>query len=457
MNRKLWVVAWAALVGSSGAVYAQPGPTPVFVDTVQMELIEQRRQVTGELRATRRAEVAVEEPGIVAELRVREGQRVNAGEVLLRIDDTRLRLFLDEVQAELAQAEASKEEALAQAEYWARETQVLEQASSQGAATEKELRDARYESRLSNAKRDQAARSTERIAARLALLEDRLEDAQVVAPFAGVIVERRTEVGAWVDEGQSVVVLLGTDEHQAWLDVPQGLLPSAQESAVHSAMQSAADETGEQANEEGGTHASNSEAARGSKSLTGFLTPDDVLVRIDATGDTYSLVRMRIVPEVSRAGRTFVLVGVVDAPEEALLSGGSLLGFVPSGESGQTLTVSKDAVLRGAAGSYVMVIRPGREGSSTAVPTSVSVLFETENRVAIAPGSLQAGDKVVTEGAERLMPGSTVVVTESPLPPPRAASSGGGGSRGEPLTARRIAEPLNTQSVNSDHAMQGGN
>jgi RND family efflux transporter MFP subunit len=391
MNRAMIAVMAALwiITGASSATRAQPAPTPVFADTVVKENIQQRRLVTGELRAIHRAQVAIEEPGIVAEVMVREGDRVEKGDVLMRIDDRRLRLSVDEVLGELAEAKAGLEEGSAQAEYWARETTMVEEAASRGAATEKELRDARYEARISAAQRDGYLRTIERIEARVALLRQRLEDAVVPAPFTGVIVERLTEVGAWVNEGDPAVVLLGIDQHEAWLDVPQGLLPEVVRLA---------------------NRPENEQVQR-------------VIVRIDATGESFELSRLRVVPEAVRAGRTFTLVGVVDGPEEGLLAGGSVVAYVPSGAATDTLTVSKDAVLRGPNGPYVMAIREGEQGLA-AFPSFVQVLFETEQRVAIAQGALQAGDRVVTEGAERLWPGSVVMVAEPPVLAESSADQG---------------------------------
>lgn len=382
MNRRQPVflaILWI-LTGWVSTAWSQPGPTPVFADEVRHDLLQQRRLVTGELRALHRAEVAIEEPGIVAELLVREGDKVSRGDVLMRIDDRRLRLSLDEVLGELAEATAALSEGRAEAEYWAREFAVMEEAASRGAATDKELRDTQYESRVSAARQEGLERAIDRIQARVALLRQRLEDTVVVAPFSGAIVRRLTEVGSWVNEGDPAVVLLGIDEHEVWLDVPQGLLPAV----VHLTRPSA-----------------------GSEQLR-------VVIRVDSTGESYSLTRLRIVPEALRSGRTFTLVGAVEGPSEALLSGGSVVAYVPVGEAAETITVSKDAVLRGPNGPYVMTIREGERGQVVA-PTLVQVLFDTERRVAIAPGALQPGDQVVTEGAERLWPGSLVVVSEPPV------------------------------------------
>lgn len=372
-----------------------PG-TPVYADAAREEVILQRRMVTGELRAVRRAEVAVEEAGIVVEFAVREGDRIERGDVVLRIDDTRLRLSLDEVESELAEAQAALDESLVQVAYWTRESEVLVEASSRGAATDKELRDARYQAALSAAGRDRNQRNIERIQTRVAFLQDRVEDAVVRAPFDGVVIQRLTEIGAWVDEGDAVIELLGVKEHEAWLDVPQGLLPAV------NGLTKSPEPAPEQSDE----------------------ASVQIWVKVDASGERYRLDRLRVVPDALRTTRSFSLVGVVVGPEAGLLAGGSLVAYVPTGTVGATLTLSKDAVLRGTSGPFVLLVHRDESGGAVAVRTGVTVLFETEDRVAIAPGMVSAGDLVVTEGAERLRSGSKVEVREKPESAPAAGSVG---------------------------------
>lgn len=53
----------------------------------------------------------------------------------------------------------------------------------------------------------------------------------------------------------------------------------------------------------------------------------------------------------------------------------------------------------------------GESLSGVAAMLPISILFETDREVAIAPGALQAGAVVITEGNERLFPGTPVSAT----------------------------------------------
>lgn len=64
---------------------------------------------------SRRKTVQHLEGGIVAEIAVREGQRVRAGDLLLRLDDTRLRALLTTLRAELRDRRATEARLIAEA------------------------------------------------------------------------------------------------------------------------------------------------------------------------------------------------------------------------------------------------------------------------------------------------------------------------------------------------------
>ena len=72
---------------------------------------------------------------------------------------------------------------------------------------------------------------------------------------------------------------------------------------------------------------------------------------------------------------------------------------MPAGPAVPRVVIPKDAVVRGDAGPFVFVVRGG-----VAMPVGVRIAFPIGDRVALEPGSVEAGAQVVTEGNERLMP-----------------------------------------------------
>jgi RND family efflux transporter MFP subunit len=165
------------------------------------------RLVRGVTRPSARAELAVPFDGIVAEVLVAEGDRVEAGTSIARMDD---RVARASVAAARIAAERTGPVAFAEAEVRLAEAR-LERLREAGAATEFELEEAgirvqQAEANLTTAREDvaQARRNLE-------LEEARLELHRVRAPFAGHVVrifrrpgeasERRQPLAILVDPG----------------------------------------------------------------------------------------------------------------------------------------------------------------------------------------------------------------------------------------------------------------
>lgn len=346
------------------------GPAPVRVEPVRLEVVRVRRAVTGDLRAVRRADVASREGGLVVELLVEEGDRVREGDVLARLDARRLTIQLETVVAEKAVAQALKAQREAETRIWRDEVASLENAMSQGGANLKELSDARTNLAAAEAALAQAERQIPVIDARAEYLSTRLADMEIAAPFTGVVTARLAQVGEWVGEGESVVQLVDVDTLDAWLTIDQRYLPA----------------------------------------VSGL----DPQVTIEpATGNgPIDLRRVRLIPDVHPVARTFTLIGRFDAADLGLAPGVSVVGWIPTGEEAEHVTISKDAVVRNALGPFVYVVR-GEPGAQAAMPAQIDVFFETAGRVAVRPGALQPGDLVIVEGNERLYPTAPVTIVAS--------------------------------------------
>ena len=144
-------------------------PPPPEVSTIRV-LPQPAQRVTtavGTLEPIARVLVAAQEEGVVTAVAVREGDRVRSGQVVVALDDRQLR-------AELAQAEASGEEARAR---WRR----VESLRAEGVMAEQDV---------------DAARAANLIAeARLEALRTRLSFTRIQAPVSGVVTARHVEVG----------------------------------------------------------------------------------------------------------------------------------------------------------------------------------------------------------------------------------------------------------------------
>lgn len=364
--------AAAAQDGAAKEAPKGPPPTPVKVAVARQESLAPRKKVFGELRAQRRTTVAAEEAGIVREFLVHEGERVRAGAPIARLDGARLELELKILEANAAVARANLVERELGEARSTRDLELLKRAAAQGGTNPRELADAESDLAVAAAMVTQARAAVAVIEQQAALLAERRKDLEIVAPFEGVVTKRLAEAGAWIGAGGAVVELVDSGHLDAWFDVPQEMFAVAQRLAA--------------AESDGG----------GAAELRALEIQATTGVRVTATG-------LRIVPEIDAETRTFHAIATVRDDPANLATGLALNAFVPQGPAAAWTIVPKDAIVYQGMNTSVFVVRNG-----VAVPTPVRVAFPIADDVALDAGAVAAGDSVVVEGNERLIPGSTV-------------------------------------------------
>jgi RND family efflux transporter MFP subunit len=170
---------------------------PVTVERVSVATIEERIEGSGELQAKDRALLASEVDGVVTELAVDEGDRVEAGAVLLAVDPEKRALLVANVRAMQRDAQA----ALAEAE---RDVARVRSLHEGGIASDAALD--KGETGVSRARSRVEATSAE-----LGVAERALRDASVRAPFTGWIARRDVSRGEYVRPGQPLFELVALD------------------------------------------------------------------------------------------------------------------------------------------------------------------------------------------------------------------------------------------------------
>ena len=193
----------APTTGCTGAAptATESPPPPVHATTVEPESVTPTATATAEILANRQSNMRSETAGRVMEVRVEAGDRVEEGQVLLRLDVSRPASAAQAANAAVEQSEAR----LSQAKRELARTKKLVQT---GGLPEQRLDDARDALRLTLAARD-AARAEARLARR------GLTEAVVRAPFAGTVVERTVEVGEYVAPASPLLILADTSRLKA--------------------------------------------------------------------------------------------------------------------------------------------------------------------------------------------------------------------------------------------------
>jgi RND family efflux transporter MFP subunit len=168
------------------------------------------------------ADVAPRFEGRLRDVRVRLGDRVGVGQVLAELDAPSLRFELRAAEAALAVAgvdEVRTKVELAEAQERLGQRQSL---ASESLVTGEELSASRYQERLAATKLESSrAQAAERLAQVERLRKDNA-DAQIVAPFDGIIAARYADPGGTVRPATPVVRLVSTRDLFVRFAVPEG-------------------------------------------------------------------------------------------------------------------------------------------------------------------------------------------------------------------------------------------
>ncbi|MDA0838503.1 MAG: efflux RND transporter periplasmic adaptor subunit [Planctomycetota bacterium] len=350
-----------------------PPSQPVRVDVARKENLQQRRFILGELQATRRSIVASRESGIVSLLHFKEGQRLRKGDLLVTLDDERLQLDVLEAREDekVAQAVIKEHQAEMKLREWKFET--FQELKKRGSGQESEIREAESALAVTQARIVLAQQQLGVVQAKIARLEHRLVDMKIKAPFDCQIVSKLTEEGQWLADGGKVAEIVSTGEIEAKFEVPERL-------AQH---------------------------------LTQSDAPISVTVEA-LQGRVFEADSFRSIPDVHPRSKTFPLIVRLNNGGDLLHSGMTSMAWLPTGETKEQTTISRDAVLWNDQGPFVVVARKEKGGTPVnAEFIPISILFYKSDRVIIQSLKISDGDLIVVEGNERLVPGTPLRITSS--------------------------------------------
>jgi membrane fusion protein (multidrug efflux system) len=336
---------------------------------VELREVEHRIEASGQLLARNEAQIAAEVPGRITELLLREGDRAEAGAVVLEIDPERRKLEVEDARARLLEAEAAlfdeQREAKRIRELHSR--QVASQAQLDGVETQIKLARARLA----------AARS------HLGIAERALSDASVTAPFEGLIATRSVSAGEFVNVGQGLFELVALDPLEVEFSVAEK---------------------------------ESSRVALGS----------EVDVRVAPFPDeSFRAVVTLVSPTIDARTRTLGLRAVLPNPDGRLRPG--LFAHVDLGvdrRSGVPM-IPEEAVLYRADAELVFLLTAGNRVERRSIVTGL----HQGGAVEVVQG-LAGGELVVTRGHQELIDGE-LVAPRNPDGSPATPRLAGGSSAGE--------------------------
>lgn len=207
--KKPWVILLLVFVLGGAAVAAILGKqflnkraevVRVTMSKAAQKDLVSRVSAPGRVQATTSVDISAEVPGRIVELLVAEGDVVERGDLLLRLDDARYRSQVQQTQASLRTATANLELSTARAEKAQKDLVRLERMLEASLASEEAVERARTDLRVLQAEVEARKQERNRTQAALEVSRDDLAKTKYLAPLAGRIARLN------VEEGENVIV-----------------------------------------------------------------------------------------------------------------------------------------------------------------------------------------------------------------------------------------------------------
>lgn len=228
-------IAWVVVVIAGLAIGAsfwiereaeparKPGgkkPTTVVAAEVVRGTMVQRGRYPGELDADT-ADVAAFYAGRVTAVRVRVGDTVKANDVVAELDPVDAREQIAQARAQAKAAAAERNRAKVERDQAIAEVARLEPLAKDRLISELEIDRQRARAKALEATVESAAAGEAEADARVKLLEKRVVESLVRAPFAGRIAERYVDPGAIVSAGARLVRVVAVAPLRIRFEVPE--------------------------------------------------------------------------------------------------------------------------------------------------------------------------------------------------------------------------------------------
>lgn len=328
----------------------QPPPARVVTAAVEERELSPTSLMVGVLRFVQVAEVAPEVEGLITEHNFDTGWPFKKGEVMAVLNTDFVRKDIQIGRAQIAEVEAEIEKL-------AREVKRLESLKRENLASRSAYEQAFYDHKNLVKQRDTLARRLERLQLSLA-------KSSVRAPFDGIVLEKKRDLGDWVDKGESLARLGSVDGVQAVIPVSETLLPFQQ-------------------------------------------TGSEFELFIPALARSFKGKLTGVVPFAElRSKSVYLKIGLPYEP--GMIENLSVEAQVPSARPQRLRMIPRAALLQVQGADMVYTIADGK-----AAPLTVNIVARSGEFIGVDNAEVVAGMAVVVDGNDRLRPGQPVqVVTQ---------------------------------------------
>lgn len=346
LSRVLRLFAFSSVLMAFNAFSQQGNAANVNVSTIKNTLLAPVAWVSGSIVSRNNSQIAADVSGRLVEL-VELGAKVNKGDVIAQIDDASIKIKLREEQANVANNTAKL--TFEKSEVARKKTLV-----NKNLIAKKEL-----DETIANFNMAKANLSASQ--ARLDQVKQNLTYTQLKAPFSGIVVQRLSNQGEYVNNGNAIIRLVETANVESSLFAP---LTAYQ-----------------------------------------FLSKSESLKVKSPLGEGQAKIKA-IIPVAD--AQSHLMEVRLDMSTFDWPIGLSIKAAVATGEQKSVLAAPRDALVLRRNEMSIFIV----DDSNTAkkIPVSVGV---TEGELVEIIGDVKAGDKVVIRGAERLQPGQAVAIKSS--------------------------------------------
>ncbi|MBI3882605.1 MAG: efflux RND transporter periplasmic adaptor subunit [Verrucomicrobia bacterium] len=172
---------------------AGPPPAQVIAAVAKAQPVSEKLSLVGSVAANESVEIKSEADGTVLDVLFTEGQHVEKGALLLKLDERKLAASVDEADANFKLSKANHERA----------AQLLK------------------DKLISPQEFDQTAATFQMNQASLQLKREQLKDARIYAPFEGTVSTRLVSPGQVISKNTTLTYLIDLDPVKVELNVPE--------------------------------------------------------------------------------------------------------------------------------------------------------------------------------------------------------------------------------------------
>lgn len=343
----------------STSVHAAENATPVSIITAKTGQIREEIPLTGTVNSIRTVQVSAKEAGYVEAMLVDEGDKVNQGDVLMKLDRQLAELEVARVQAQIVEARARQKE--------------LERQRDEAAELlkKKHVAPTTYEEAKSNVEINKAV--IQRLETELRRQRVIAERHQVIAPFSGVITEKLVEVGQWVNSNTALLNLIELEPLRIEVSVPQFYF-----------------------------------------NRIDLKTP--VKLQYDAIpGESFTAQVSSRIPVSDRNARTFpIFIRIANAEQKLVPGMSARVTFqLASEEHKQALLLPRDTVVLKPDGSRTVWVVSSNGTNTQVQPVRITTGKNIKQNIEVTSGDISPGDRIIVKGNELLQPGQAVNVIET--------------------------------------------